>query len=193
MSTEGAVKESTRILNGLDIDRLGQTMGAIEETPEISRFNFRTRNEWIDGGHNRTTIKEFYGAGQEDTTRSAPFVFDADEPNVLLGENKGANPVEYALTALSACMMTSLIYHASARGIRIDRAEARLEGDLDVQGFLGMDEKIRNGYESVRVKFKVEGDASEEELDELVQVAQQRSPVFDIFTNSVPVSVEREK
>lgn len=180
-------------LNGLNVDRLGDTIGVIQESPTIAKFKFRAQNKWIDGGHNRTTIKDFYGAGQEDTSRTEPFIFDADEPDVLLGENQGANPVEYALTGLASCMMTALVYHATAQGIQLDEVEAKLEGDLDVQGFLGLDESVRNGYENVCVSFKVKGDASEERLEELVQIAQQRSPVFDIFTNSVPISVQYEK
>jgi uncharacterized OsmC-like protein len=175
------------------VDQLFDTIGAIQETPGLAKFQFRGENRWINGAHNRTTVQEFYGAGQEDTSRSAPYVLDADEPPVLLGENEGANPVEYALTALAGCLTTSLVYHAAARGIELQEVESRLEGDLDLQGFLGMDDAVRNGFQNIRVTFRIKGNAPEETLDELCQLAQQRSPVFDIVSNPVPVSVRREK
>jgi uncharacterized OsmC-like protein len=181
------------IVNGVDRTRLFGTIEAVGETRDLARFQFRARNRWINGGHNQTTVKEFYGAGQEDLSRAEPFVLDAAEPDVLLGENQGANPVEYVLTALAGCLTTSLVYHAAARGITLHEVESKLEGDLDIQGFLGMNDQVRNGYEGVRVTFTVKGDASDEVLDELCQVAQQRSPVFDIVSRPVPVMVTRER
>lgn len=180
-------------LNGVDRDRLFGTIDAVGGNAELGRFQFRAENRWIGGGHNRTTIKGFYGAGQEDLSRAEPFVLDADEPDVLLGENHGANPVEYVLTALAGCLTTSLVYHAAARGIALESVESKLEGDLDLRGFLGMSDEVRNGYEGIRVTFKVQGDAPDDVLDELCQVAQQRSPVFDIVSHPVPVTVCRER
>ncbi len=177
-----------KVVNGVDVEKLYETMGAIKHNPDIAKFNFRAQNTWINGGHNTTTLNEFDGACQTHR-RSQPFVFQKDEPPVLLGTDKGANPVEYLLTGLAGCLTTSLVYHAAAKGIRIDQVEATLAGDLDIQGFLGMSDKVRNGYESVRVKFKVKGDASEETLRELVEIAQQRSPVFDIVSHPTPVHV----
>ncbi len=106
-----------------------------------------------------------------------------------MGTDKGANPVEYLLAALAGCLTTSLVYHAAARGIKIDKVEATLGGDLDIQGILGMSDKVRNGYESIQVKFKVQGDAPQETLRELVEIAQQRSPVFDIVSHPTPIRV----
>ena len=185
--------ETCPIRNGVDCDRLFGTIDAIGKNTELGRFEFRARNRWINGGHNRTTIKEFYGAGQEDLSRAEPFVLDADEPDVLLGENHGANPVEYVLTALAGCLTTSLVYHAAARGITLHEVESRLEGALDVRGLLGMSDEVRNGYESIDVTFTVAGDAPDDVLDELCQVAQQRSPVFDIVSHPVAVTVRRER
>jgi uncharacterized OsmC-like protein len=180
-----------QILNGVNIDQLMRTIAAIKETPSIAQFQFRATNHWLDGGHNRSTIKEFYGAGQEDCARTVAFEMDADEPPVLLGSDSGANPVEYVLHALAACLTTSLVYHAAARGIEIESVESRLEGDLDLHGFLGLSDSVRNGYEQVRVAFKVKADVSDEVLDEVVAAASRYSPVFDIVSNPVPVSVER--
>ena len=180
--------QSEKVVNGEDVEKLYETMGAIRQNPSIAKFNFRAQNRWISGGHNTTTINEFDGALQTHK-RSQPFVFQKDEPPVLLGTDKGANPVEYLLTALAGCLTTSLVYHAAARGIKIDQVEATFAGDLDLQGFLGMSDKVRNGYENIKVKFKVKGDVPKETLRELVQIAQQRSPVFDIVSHPTPVHV----
>lgn len=176
------------IVNGVDVTALGETVAAVQGEPAIAKFQFRARNQWLGGGHNRSRIKEFYGACQEDTTRTEPFMFDNGEPAVLLGEDEGANPVEYVLNALAGCMTTTMVYHAAARGIRIESIESELEGDIDLHGFLQLDENVRNGYENVRIKFKVKSDATPEQLRELAGF----SPVFDILTNPVPVSVELE-
>ena len=179
-------KEKT--VNGVNVDQLFETIGAIKNTPSMAKFKFRARNEWLDGGHNQSTIKDFYGAGREDTRREA-FVFDADEPAVLLGEDHGANPVEYVLHALAACLTTALVYHAAARGIKVEEVESELEGDLDIQGMLGVSDKVRKGYQNIRVNLKVKSDAPAETLTELCQF----SPVFDIVSNPVPGSVRVEK
>jgi uncharacterized OsmC-like protein len=184
-----AVIQKTEWVNGVPVTRMLDTIAAIEAAPELANFQFRARNRWVDGAHNRTEIREFYGAGQEDGSRSEAFLFDADEPAVLLGEDRGANPVEFVLTALAGCVTTSLIYMAAARGIRLEEVESRLEGDLDLRGFLGLSEEVRNGYENVRITFRIKGDAPRETLEELVELAHRRSPVFDIVSNPVPVSV----
>jgi uncharacterized OsmC-like protein len=179
--------------NGVDLDRLFATIGAIQQTPSLANFKFRARNKWIGGGLNRSSVQGFYGAGQEDASRKGAFVVDNDEPDVLLGSDQAANPVENLLHSLAGCLTTSLVYHAAARGIKIDAVESTLEGDLDLRGFLGLTDKVRNGYEQVRVKFRVTSDASPEQIAELCQVAQDRSPVFDIVTNRVPVTVTLEQ
>lgn len=179
-------------MNGVDVDRLFGTIEAIQKNPALAKFEFRTRNRWMRGGHNRSVVQGFYGAGQEDATRSSAFVLDNDEPDVLLGTDRGANPVEYVLHALAGCLTTSLIYHAAARGIRIDEVQSILEGDLDLHGFLGMADDVRNGYDNVRVTLKIKGNATPGQLEELAEVAQRRSPVFDIVSNPVPVSVRVE-
>jgi uncharacterized OsmC-like protein len=185
------MQTETQIMNGVNIDQLMGTIAAIQETPSIAKFQFRATNRWLDGGHNRSTIKGFYGAGQEDDSRNQSFVMDADEPPVLLGSDQGANPVEYVLHALAACLTTSLVYHAAARGIQIDEVESRLEGDLDLHGFLGLSDSVRNGYEQLRVAFKVKADVPDTILDEVVAAAKRYSPVFDIVSNPVPVHVTR--
>jgi uncharacterized OsmC-like protein len=176
------------VINGVDADRMGATVQAVQQNPGLASYQFRAANRWIDGGHNRSTIQSFYGAGQEDTVREKPFVLDADEPPALLGKDQGANPVEYVLHALAACVTTSLVYHAAARGITVESVESKLEGDIDLRGFLGISDQVRKGYQAVRVNFAVKSDASPEQLEELAKF----SPVYDILSNPVPVSIHVE-
>lgn len=184
--------QSEKIVNGVSVTQLFGTINAITESPAISKFNFRAKGRWINGGHNQTTINDFDGACQTHT-RHQPFVFNKDEPPVLLGTDQGANPVEYALAALNGCLTTSLIYHAAAQGINIDEVESTLSGDLDLQGFLGMSENVRNGYEKIKVNFRVKSDAPREKIRELVDLAQKRSPVFDIVSNPTTVEVSLQE
>lgn len=177
------------VINGVDVERLGQTVHAVQQNPSLGTSQFRAVNRWISGGHNRSTIKGFYGAGQEDTTRTKPFVLDADEPQVLLGKDQGANPVEFVLHALAACLTTSLVYHAAARGIQIESIESKLEGDLDLQGFLGLSEQVRRGYKQIRANFTIKSDATPEQLESLTKF----SPVYDIVSNPVPISIQINK
>jgi uncharacterized OsmC-like protein len=178
------------IRNGVDTEVMFGTLDAIKAQPALGRFQFRARNRWLGGSYNRTTIHDFYGAGQEDTSRAEAFTVDAGEPPILLGANEAANPAEYLLHALAACLTTSLVYVAAARAVRLTEVESTLEGDMDVRGALGLDDEYRNGFEQIRVSFRIKGDAPEEKLREVVARAQQRSAVFDMVTNGVPVSVE---
>ena len=180
------------IRNGVDTQQLYGTLDAIKADPSIARFQFRARNRWIDGAHNRTTIRDFYAANQEDTSRADEFVIDAGEPAILLGSDTGANPAEYLLHALAACLTTSLVYVAAARGVHLTEVESTLEGDMDVRGALGLSDEVRNGFSNIRATFRVKGDAPKEKLREVVERAQKRSAVFDMVTNGVPVAVEVE-
>ncbi len=177
-------------INGVAVDQLMETIEAIRAKPELGRFRFRARNRWLDGTHNRTSIQGFYGAGAEDTSRREPFEYDNDEPPVLLGENRGANPVEYVLHALAGCLTTTFLAYASAQGVKIDALETEFEGDLDVRAFLGITDEVRRGYQEIRVTFRVRSDAPREKIAELVKLTRMRSPVFDIVSNPTPVRVE---
>ena len=179
----------TNAVNGVDVDRLAETIEHISANRTLARFQFRARNQWIGAGHNRTTIKGFYGAGQEDTSRTQAFVLDADEPPVLLGENKAPNAGEYVLHALAACLTGTVVYHAAARGIVLDGLECTVEGDVDLQGFLGLDDTIRPGFQQVRVAFEVAGDFDDDQLAELARLTSY-SPVRDIVSNPVSVAIE---
>lgn len=183
--------KQAKIVNGVNVTDMYDTIDAIKGQPQIAKFQFRAKNKWASGASNRTIVKDFDGACQT-FDREVPFVVQKDEHPILLGKDTGANPVEYALAALAGCLTTSLVYHAAAQGIRIDEVESSYEGDIDLHGFLGLDENVRNGYKNIQIKFKVKGDAPEEKLRELVELAQKRSPVYDIITNKVPVSVAVE-
>jgi uncharacterized OsmC-like protein len=176
------------IRNGVNVTKLGQTIQAIREQPEIGQFKFRARNQWDTGSHNQATIDTFYGACQEHSHR-APIVLDADEPPVLLGQDNGANPVEFVLAGLSGCMTTTLAYHAANRGLNIEDISSEFEGDIDLQGLLDLDPNVRSGYREIRVKFKVKGDADVATIQELLR----KSPVYNTLAEPVKIKVEVEK
>ncbi|MDO3376609.1 OsmC family protein [Geoalkalibacter halelectricus] len=177
-----------KIINGVNVTQLVNTIELIKEKPTIADFKFRATNKWVGGTHNRARVKDFFGAGEEDNSRAA-MTFEIDEPPVLLGENQGANPVEYLLVALSGCLTTSLVAHAAARGIQLRSVESRLEGDLDLHGFLGLSETAEVGYKEIRVSFKIDADLSPEQKQELIEMAQKYSPVFNSIAKPVPVKV----
>lgn len=184
--------EANNVVNGVNVDELFGTINAIKKAPVIATFKFKADNQWMGGGHNRTTIKNFYGT-QQNHKHKEPFVLDADEPPLLLGRDLGPNPVEYALTALAACVTTSIVYHAAAKGVAIRSMESRLEGDIDLQGFLGIRDDVPRGYKEIRMFVKIDADASPEKLEEIVQLGPTYSPVFDTITRAVPVKVQVEK
>ena len=179
--------------NGLNLKQMTQTIEAIKGTPSLGEFEFRASNQWINGGENRSSIKGFYGAGSEDESRSEPFTFTNGEPPILLGNNEGANPVEFLLHALAGCVTTTTVLHAAARGIQIHKLSTELVGNIDVQGLLALDDNVPVGYESISIKMDIEADCSDEEIDELIAFAKQHSPVCSTVCKPVPVTLEREK
>lgn len=183
---------AAKIVNGVNVDDLTATIEAIKKDPEIAFFKFRAKNRWVDGTHNRATVKDFFGALKEDDSRMA-MDFDLDEPPVLCGKNLGANPVEYLLVALSGCLTTSLVAHAAARGVKVKKVESRYEGDLDLRGFLGLSEEVPVGYRQIQVFFKIDADLTIDQKEELVRAAKKYSPVFNTVTKSAPVAVKLEK
>lgn len=188
MTNQTTSKQESICTNGVDVTALFETIDAVKNDTELAEFQFRASNQWIDGGHNRSTIQAFYGCCDEDTTRTEPFILDADEPPVLLGKDAGANPVEYLLHALAACLTTTMVYHAAARGIEINAVDSALEGDLDLRGFLGISEEVRKGYHDIRVNMRVQSTASATTLRELAKF----SPVYDVVSKSVPVDINVE-
>lgn len=195
METQPAVQPAPQtkpaLLNGLNLDQMTATVKALKADPVLAKFEFRAKNRWVDGGENQSTIKDFYGAGTEDTSRSEPFTFTNGEPPVLLGNNEGANPVEFLLHALAGCVTTTTVLHAAARGIRIESIATELSGEIDLQGLLGLDDTVAPGYKKIRLTMDIKADCSEEELDALLNYAQQHSPVCNTVCRPVPVVIDR--
>jgi uncharacterized OsmC-like protein len=178
-------------LNGLDTRQMADTVAALKANPTLAQFEFRARNRWIAGGENRSTIKDFRGAGQEDASRSQAFEFTNGEPPVLLGHNEGANPVEFLLHALAGCVTTTTVLHASARGIEIESLSTRLVGDIDLQGLLALAD-VPAGYGGIRIEMDIKAkNASDAELDDLIRFAQAHSPVCNTVCRPVPVVIDR--
>jgi uncharacterized OsmC-like protein len=175
--------------NGVDVNQLTETIEAIQNDPSLAQFQFRSKTEWLDGGQSRTSIQDFYGAGQEDTSRQEPFELVGDEPPVLLGSNAGPNAVETVLHALGSCLAVGVVYNGAARGINIERLELEMEGEIDLRAFLGISKDVRPGYQKINVNYMVESDADREEIEELCQYVQQTSPVLDMIRNPVPVNI----
>lgn len=178
------------IRNGISIEQMYGTLDAIKAQPGIARFQFRATNRWMGGTHNQSYIKDFYGGGQEDRSRTSGWKLDAGEPGILLGKDEGPNPAEYLLHALAACLTTSIVNVAAARKVELTSVESMLEGDADVQGALGLDNNVRNGFQRIRASFKVRGNAPEEKLLEVVERAKARSFVFDVVSHGTAVDVD---
>lgn len=181
------------VRNGLNLEQMTQTVEALQNDPQLAQFRFRARNSWINGGANRSTIKDFFGAGQEDTSRTRAWEFTNGEPPVLLGNNEGANPVEFLLHALAGCVTTTTVLHATARGIAIKSLSTELEGDIDLQGLLALDPDVPAGYREIRIRMDIQADCSDEELEELLAFAREHSPVCNTVCRPVPVVLERKK
>lgn len=179
---------TSTMLNGVNIEALSATIAAIQADPGLAEFRFRAANEWQDGSFSRTSVGGFYGC-RDELGSDRVFTMEADEPPLLLGENRAANSAEHLLHALASCLTTAMVYHAGARGIRIEALESRLEGDIDLRGFLGIDPAVRKGYQAIRVTFRVRSAAPAEQLAELCEY----SPMYDVISRSVPVSIRIEK
>jgi uncharacterized OsmC-like protein len=175
--------------NGVNTDALFATIDVVKEQRDLAKFQFRATNTWITGTHSRGSITGFYGAGQ-DQSHSMAWEYDADHPLVLTGTDQGPTPVEYVLLGLAACLTAGLANIAAARGVTLNSVESSVEGDIDLQGILGLSRNVRNGYQQIRVTFKIDADASEGEVRQLVAQSQARSAVFETLTSSVPVTVD---
>ncbi len=182
-----------RMLNGLDTKKLSSTINAVKQDPSLAGFRFHAKSEWESGYQNHTEVRDFKGPSGEKLSHKVTFKFDSDEPEELLGQDKGANATEVVLHALASCLAVTLITHATLKNIKIDQMFFELEGNLDLNGFLGVSDKERNGFQKIKVNCKIKSDASSETLQQLCDLAQEHSPVFDIITNPVPVSVSMTK
>jgi uncharacterized OsmC-like protein len=187
--TSTAAEVNDPIRNGVDTATLFATLDAVRQAPEAAKFQFRAHNQWQSGTHNRGTISDFYGVGEE-RSHERTFVFDADHPAVLVGRDQGPTPVEFVLHALAACLTAGLANIAAARKVRLTEVRSTVTGDIDLNGILGLDPAVRNGYQQITVRFTIKGDAPAEKLRELLEQSRARSAVFDVITNQVPVTIE---
>ena len=174
--------------NGVNTPALMATINAVRETPALAKFQFRATNRWINGTCSESRIESFSGAGGEHT-HTTKFKYDADHPAVLVGQDRGPTPIEFLLHALAACITAGIGNVAAARGVTLTSVESRVEGDIDLQGILGLSDKVRNGYEAIRISFDIAGDAPAEKLREIVEQSRARSAVFDVLTNGIPVDL----
>ncbi|WNM59704.1 OsmC family protein [Candidatus Nitrospira allomarina] len=180
-----------QILNGVNVAAVNELVKNVESDPKLGECRFHIKNTWSTCGQNQSKVSSFYAAKQE-IPHDDPFTLNADEPSILAGHDTGANPVEHLLHALAGCLTTTLVYHAAVRGIKIDALESELEGDLDIRGFLGLSNKVRSGFENIRVNFKVKTDA---ENIEKLKALSKLSPVFDMTSHgtNVQVNIERKE
>jgi uncharacterized OsmC-like protein len=176
--------------NGVDTPTLFATLDAVKGQNEIAKFRFRASNTWVSGTHSRSTADGFYGAMQE-MEHKTDTVVEFDHPTVLVGTDQAPTPVEYLLHAIAGCLTAGIANIAAARGVDLTKVTSTVEGDIDLLGILGLsDGTVRNGYEQIRVRFHIEGDADDETLRGLVEQSRRRSAVYDALTNPTPVVVD---
>ena len=188
-TTDMTAEAASPMRNGVDTATLFATLDAVRQAPEAARFQFRARNQWVSGTHNRTTIGDYFGVGEE-RAHEATFVFDADHPAILVGTDRGPTPAEFVLHALASCLTAGLANIAAARKIRLTEVRSTVTGDIDLNGILGLNPGVRNGYQQITVTFTIKGDAPAEKLRELVDQSRARSAVYDVITGRVPVTIE---
>ncbi|MBT3371998.1 MAG: OsmC family protein [Rhodospirillaceae bacterium] len=179
---------NTTVNNGVNVEALIGAREALDAAPEAGQFKWRATSEWVNGTHTRSTITDFYGLGAEQH-RNKTFTVETDHPEAFAAEDNAATPVEVVLSGLAGCLTAGVAAVAQHRGIQLRSVRATLEGDMDIQGILGVDEDVRNGFGNIRVNFQVDADASEDEIKALVAQSQKRSAVFDIITNPTNVFV----
>jgi len=187
--TAAPTKRERRPLNGVDVPSLFATINAVAQQPELAQFQFRAQNRWLAGTHSRSQLLGFSGAGGEHE-QTAEFRYEADHPPVLCGAGTAPTPVEFLLHALASCITAGIGNIAAARGIELEEVEVRVEGDIDLQGLLGIDEDVRNGFQDIRLSYRIRGDASPEKLRGVVEQARARSAVYDVLTNGVSVAID---
>ena len=188
MSTAEKSTVKKEVQNGVNVAALLGAREALSKAPEAARFNWRASCKWMNGTHSQTSVKGFYGLGQEQSHRTE-FTFDMDHPEIFASEDKGATPVEMVLTGLAGCLTAGVAAVAQHRKIQLRSVTATVEGAMDIQGILGIDEDVRNGFDGIKVNFQIDADATREELEALVAQSQKRSAVFDVVTNPTNVSV----
>jgi uncharacterized OsmC-like protein len=188
MSAMNTVSRKVEVNNGVNVDALIGAREALGQAPEAAQFKWRATCEWVNGTHSRSTIGGFFGLGEEQS-REKPFTVEADHPKQFAAEDNAPTPVELVLSGLASCLTAGIAAVAQHRGIQLRSVKATLEGDMDLQGILGIDDDVRNGFSAIRVHFDVDADASDDDIKALVAQSQKRSAVFDVITNPTNVFV----
>lgn len=192
-ATDSTTKTTTKAprapRNGVDTPLLLGTIGAVAGQRELAKFTFRASNRWLRGTHSQSRMEGFSGAGGEHM-QTREFVYDADHPPVLCGKGEAPTPVEFLLHALAACITAGIANIAAARGVTLHEVESTVEGNIDLQGIFGLSDSVRNGYQNIRIGFRIRGDAPESKLREIVEQSRARSAVFDVLSNGVPVQLD---
>ena len=180
---------NTSVNNGVNVDALLAAREALKAAPQAAKFTWRASCTWQNGTHSKSNVEGFHGLGQEQKHKTA-FSFETDHPEIFASEDLGATPVELVLVGLASCLTAGVAAVAQNRGIQLRSVEAKLEGSMDIQGILGIDSDVRNGYDDIKVTFKIDADASKKDIEALVAQSQKRSAVYDVITNPVNVTVE---
>ena len=183
---------TTTVDNGVNVEALLGAREALTETPAAAQFQWRATCKWMNGTHSHSTVQGFFGLGEEQSHKTE-FKFDSDHPEVFASEDHGATPVEYILVGLASCLTAGIAAVAQHREIQLRSVEATLEGQMDLQGILGIDGDVRNGFDGIKVSFNIDADADQDEIEALVAQSQKRSAVFDIVTNPTNVFVDVNK
>jgi len=178
--------------NGVNVAALLGAREALSQAPEAAKFTWRATAGWVNGTHTSSTIQKYYGLGEEQQHRTE-FTFDTDHPEVFASEDKGATPVEFVLVGLAGCLTAGIAAVAQNRGIQLRSVKATLEAGMDIQGILGIDSDVRNGFDGITVKYQIDADASEDDIAAIVAQSQKRSAVFDIIANPTNITVEVNK
>ena len=183
-----SMTEAPAYLNGVNVEALLGAREAFKGDLSLTQFQWRARNEWVNGVHSRTVIDDFTGVGGPQSHK-APVAHDADHPELFAAEDSGSTPVEFVLHAIAACLTGGIAAVATNRGITLNSVTSTIEGDMDLQGILGMDPDVRNGYSQIRVSFEIDADADADAVEKLVEQSRKRSAVYDILTGNVPVEI----
>ena len=182
------MKMTTTVDNGVNVEALLGARQALTDTPEAAQFKWRATCSWVRGTHSQSSVEKFFGLGTEQSHKTE-FKYDADHPAIFASEDQGATPVEYVLVGLASCLTAGIAAIAQNRNIQLRSVKATLEAGMDLQGILGIDSDVRNGFSGIKVVFDIDADATREEINALVAQSQKRSAVFDIVANPTDVSV----
>ncbi len=178
--------------NGVNVQALLDAREALREAPEATKFTWRASCKWVNGTYSQATVNNYFGLGEEQSHKTET-TFEADHPEIFASEDRGITPIEYMLVGLASCLTAGIASVAQNRGVQLRSVESRLEGQMDIQGILGMDSDVRNGYDDIKVVFDIDADASQEDIEAIVAQSQKRSAVYDALTNPVNVTVEVAK